>query len=76
MSETNAHIVELCNTAIESVYGVDNLIAPHWELATRCHDWRSHVPEIIQDAWHVLSEDARACVCIIAQEHADREEWE
>ena len=47
-----------------------------WNAGGRVHNWRSHVPDEIQDVWDELSDEARGIVLIMAEELASAEEWE
>ncbi len=43
---------------------------------SHCHDWRTHITDEIEDFWPALDPMARYVAIIIAQHHADQEEWE
>lgn len=40
----------------------------------RLHDWRNYVSQF-RDIWHELPHEARIIAALIAEEAADREEW-
>ena len=40
------------------------------------HDWRNHVPQVLQDHWTELSLETHAAIYIMACRQADREEWD
>ena len=40
------------------------------------HDWRRYVPDQVAEAWDVLPEIAKLAVIAVAEESAQREEWE
>lgn len=41
----------------------------------KVHNWRNHVPESIREVWDALAPQARAVAILMAQERANREEW-
>jgi hypothetical protein len=42
----------------------------------KCHDWRNHVDEEIKYIWRELSHESRLCVMLMANNIAEREEWD
>ena len=42
----------------------------------KCHDWRNHVPAVIEKLWIDLSETERLLVIVAASLAASKEEWE
>jgi hypothetical protein len=49
---------------------------PHWEQASRVHDWRNYVPNELKPFWSRLSHEARLVLLLVAIEASGREEWE
>lgn len=49
---------------------------PRFENAGKCHDWRNHIPEEIQNGWKDLPDVAKAIAIYMAEQVANREEWE
>lgn len=42
----------------------------------RIHDWRNHVPLSVIDIWETLTLRERFVAALVAQNMAEREEWE
>lgn len=47
-----------------------------FQVMWKCHNWKNHIPESIEQIWPQLSEETRLVALIMAEEIADREEWE
>lgn len=43
---------------------------------TKVHDWKNHVPQEVIKNWVILQTDERFLIAIVAQDAADREEWD
>jgi len=54
--------------------GADNT-NPFTDIS-KCHDWRNYIPKQFKDIWLRFSLRERLLMSIIAQEVADREEWD
>lgn len=61
------------------VYGrnwKDAIAEPDWESATKCHDWRNHVPLLVCDCWQEMHNEGRMAVYLMACDIAHAEEWD
>jgi hypothetical protein len=54
----------------------NNIENPEFEKANRVHDWRNHILQEFQDNWKHLSLNEKKLLVIMAQHHADAEEWD
>lgn len=62
--------------AQEGLAGAEALDASTFAVPlSKVHNWRNHVPESIREVWDALAPQARAVVILMAQEQANREEW-
>ena len=55
-------------------------VYPNWEeydqKTKRIHDWRSYITDGVRVAWFEIPLEGRIAVIEVAQECADREEWD
>lgn len=49
---------------------------PKWEKCGRVHDWRNYIPEFVQKDWKYLTLNSRAILFVIAEDQANREDWD
>jgi hypothetical protein len=49
---------------------------PKWESRRRYNEWRNHVPQDIMDNWKSLTSESRVVVYLMAQEAANRADWD
>ncbi len=49
---------------------------PHWERATKVHDWRNYVPEDVRDCWDDMDTFGQLSVMLIAARQAHLEDHE
>lgn len=49
---------------------------PKFEVRYRMHNWCNYVPEEYKTLWSELSLEVRTAIYFMAQEQADKEEWE
>ena len=47
-----------------------------FEDNSRVHNWRNYVPSAIKESWGDLSKQEKLLIAIVAQEAADKEEWD
>ena len=60
-----------------NVFANSDVMQPYLFVETlKCHDWRNHVPESIQDVWDDLTELERRLVMLSCEPAADRENWD
>lgn len=55
---------------------LNELSNPNWEQKSRCHNWRTYVPEEVRKEWDNLDLEFRAGIYLLAQCEAEREEWD
>ena len=76
MSETTNFAEQILRGVDQYGYASQAIVHPRFAEATRVHDWRNYVPEIVQELWPDLSEDAKAIAYLMAEERASSEVWE
>jgi len=59
-----------------STYKPCDIENPKFDEATRVHDWRNHISDDFKKIWKELPLVARFALVIMAEEEADREEWD
>lgn len=42
----------------------------------KVHEWKNHIHESIEQIWNQLSEESRLVALIMAEDRADKEEWD
>jgi hypothetical protein len=52
------------------------LECPEWDNKQKCHDWKNHVPEVIENSWDSLPIVTKQIVYLMASEQAHNEEWD
>lgn len=73
----DAYLQGLDQLATGSIFDImSTLHAPNWEDASKCHDWRNHVPDLIQTCWELFTLEGKQAIWYMAQQAADREEYD
>jgi hypothetical protein len=54
----------------------DSWHSPRWDNIGRVHDWRNYIPDGLAARWDELSVEGRMIAACMAQEQANREEWD
>lgn len=54
----------------------DTLQHESWTDLRQIHNWRNHIPDMIQALWGVLGDDARLVAYVMAEKVANNEEWD
>jgi len=49
---------------------------PEFEKAGRICDWRNYVPSEFKSNWDLFAEREKKIIAIMAQNEADKEEWD
>lgn len=47
-----------------------------FESGGRVHNWGNYVPQAIRDRWQDLSTEARFLIVCVAEQAANKEEWD
>lgn len=54
----------------------EELNSPQFEAAGRIHDWRNYVPDNLHHIWDGLTEETKLVAFLIAENIADKEDWD
>ena len=54
----------------------DRVVNPRFEDAGKIHDWRNHVLESWVENWTEFSVRERELIIIMAEQQANKEEWD
>ena len=54
----------------------DEYQEPKWGEGGKVHNWRRYVSDEVQDMWRTFTPAQRSAIGRMAQEAADRENWE
>lgn len=58
----------------------DDADAPDWDEFDRAwkhvHDWRTHIPKELREAWPLLTANERRVAIACCQQAADGEDWD
>jgi len=55
---------------------LQKLNSPNWNEGGRVHNWRNHIPEVVEKCWEQLPLAARVVAYVMAEKQASMEEWE
>lgn len=53
-----------------------NFDTPDFENLSKVNDWKNYVPHEWRDNWGQFTERERQIIAVMAQNQADKEEWE
>lgn len=53
-----------------------DLSKPDFKNISKCHDWKSYVPDNIIACWSELTSTERKLIVILCENSADSEEWD
>ena len=67
---------ELCESDLAKYYLVTLGADKTWHDISKVHDWRNYIPDDVKRMWRTFDEYQQDAIQAMAQEMANKEEWD